>query len=40
MKPTATTAPRAQARHGALRRNLLLLAGYVALLALIARSWL
>jgi hypothetical protein len=40
MKPTASTAPRAAARPGALRRNLLLLAGYFAVLALIARSWL
>jgi hypothetical protein len=40
MKPTASTAPPAEPRHGALRRNLLLVAGYVALLALIARSWL
>lgn len=36
MKPTASAEP----RHGALRRNLLLLASYFAVLALIARSWL
>ncbi len=40
MKPTASAAPPAAPRSKGLRRNLLLCAGYFAVLALIARSWL
>ncbi len=40
MKPTATAARRADPSQGTLRRNLLLFAGYLGVLALIARGWL
>lgn len=40
MKPTASAETPAEPRSRTLRRNLLLLAAYLAVLALIARSWL